>query len=272
MPIPMPTVVAKGPTALKLDQRYATPHGRWASLKALRTAFAAGQDGVHASQATGSLAKSERDHLRGHWFTQGSDHWMMLKPSWVRHPWFDSTVFLKYEPLQADLTHGARVLTAGLIQALECSLGLAGTGDEPPLQRDKTGVPIKVKGLDQVDTCALARDLPVEVYWVCGKLDGFEAQISWNEQKVTCFILTPQVAEAADVFKKTYTAAQFKLVKTTASHGMLVTTTKPGSKAKQIETIVLARAEGGVTPHPLPVRKAMPTPPTNAPRLPGGTP
>lgn len=270
MPIPMPTVVAKGPTALKLDKRYSTPHGRWASLQELRKAFNAGQDGVVAAQATGSLAKNERDHLRSHWFSEASDHWMMLKPSWVRHPWFDSTVFLKYEPAQTDLTHGARVLTAGLIQALECSLGLAGPADEPPLQRDSTGTPIKVKGLDQVDTCALARDLPVEVYWVCGKLDGFEAQISWNSQKVTCFILTPQVAEAADVFKKTYTAAQFKKVKTADNEGMLVTTTKQGSKTKQIETIVLARAEGGVTPHPLPVRVALPTAPTNAPLLPGG--
>jgi len=151
----MPTVVAKGSTALALDARYATPEGRWASLKALRAAYSAGQDGVNAAATVGSLAKNERDHLRGHWFTAATDHWMMLKPAWNATPWFPSSVFITYEPTQPDLTHGARVLTAGLIQALEASLGLKGPDDSPPLQLGSNGAPISVNGLDQVRECGV---------------------------------------------------------------------------------------------------------------------
>ena len=272
MPIPMPTVVAKGSTALALDARYATPEGRWASLKALRAAYSAGQDGVNAAATVGSLAKNERDHLRGHWFTAATDHWMMLKPAWNATPWFPSSVFITYEPTQPDLTHGARVLTAGLIQALEASLGLKGPDDSPPLQLGSNGAPISVNGLDQVNAGALERNLTVVVYWVCGKLDGFEVQVSWNKHQVTCFILTPQVAEAADEFKALFNPGDLEKIKTDKvyTEGMLVTTTKKGSST--IETIILARAEGGVNSNPLSRGPRQPQAPVNAPVLPGGTP
>lgn len=272
MPIPMPTVVAKGSTALSLDKRYSTPHGRWASLKALRASGpnSKHKTGMDVGQAVKSLSSQEAQHLRQDWFTAGKDHWMMLKPFAKKTPWHPYYVYISFKPKQPDLNHGERVLVAGLIQALECSLGLAGPDDEPQLRRDKKGVPIVVKELEQVDVCALPRNLPVAVYWVCGKLDGFEVQVSWNEREVTCLILTPQVAEAADVFQKTYTPAQFKTVKTSATEGMLVTTTKKGSRAKKIETIVLARQEGGVTPHPLPSRFTLPRGLINAPAIVGG--
>lgn len=272
MPIPMPTVVAKGATALSLDSRYANPHQRWASLKALRASYNAGQDGVNAAATVGSLGKNERDHLRGHWFTAASDHWMMLKPAWSATPWFPKSVYISYEPTQPDLTHGARVLTAGLIQALEASLGLKGPHDEPPFQIDSSGARISLNGLDQVDEAALERNLTVDVYWVCGKLDGFEVQVSWNKHQVTCFILTPQVAEAADEFKALFNPGDLAQIKTDKAYtqGMLVTTTKKGSST--IETIILARAEGGVNNNPLPQGPNQPQAPGNAPVLPGGTP
>ncbi|MCZ7577294.1 MAG: hypothetical protein M5U18_09775 [Dehalococcoidia bacterium] len=252
MPIPMPTVVAKGSTALALDARYSTPEGRWASLQALRAAAASGQTGMDAAATTGSLPPNEISHLKDHWFDEKKDHWMVLKPQ-LKKSWLMPGVYFEYEPKQPELDYGARVLTAGLIQALECSLGLSGPNDEPPLKRDSAGdVQKNANGLDMVDTAAANRCLPIDVYWVCGKLDGFEVQVSWNEQQVTCFILTPQVAAAADVFQQTYPAGDLTALKTAKgkTKGMLVTTTLKGASAPG--TIILARDEGGVNAHPLP--------------------
>ncbi len=252
MPIPMPTVVAKGATALSLDERYSSPEGRWASLKALRAAFATGQTGVDAAQNTGSIPAAEIQHLKNHWFDKDQDHWMVLKPG-LGQSWLMPGIYFEYEPDQDELNYGARVLTAGLIQALECSLGLSGPNDAPPLKHTTSGAVEKnAQGLDVVDTAAASRCLPIDVYWVCGKLDGFEVQVSWNEQQVTCFILTPQVAAAADVFQETYAAGDVAALKKTKSHtkGMLVTTTLKGTSAPA--TIILAKGEGGVNDHPLP--------------------
>lgn len=252
MPIPMPTVVAKGSTALSLDERYSTPEGRWASLKALRAAFAAGQTGVDAAQTAGSIPAAEIQHLKNHWFDKDQDHWMVLKPI-VGKSWLMPGVYFEYEPDQDQLNYGARVLTAGLIQALECSLGLSGPNDAPPLKHTTPGAVEKnAQGLDVVDTAAANRNLPIDVYWVCGKLDGFEVQVSWNERQVTCFILTPQVAAAADVFQETYAAGDVAALKKNKGYakGMLVTTTLKGTSAPA--TIILAKGEGGVNDHPLP--------------------
>jgi hypothetical protein len=249
----MPTVVAKGATALSLDKQYSTPHGRWASLKALRSAFNAGQDGVTAAGSTGSLNAAERNHLRNHWFDAANDIWMVMKPKGQASPPFPFAVYTTYEPSQPDLDKGARVLTAGLIQALECSLGLAGPNDAPPLAVDPAGNVKVAGGLEQVDvnSPALMRNLPVDVYWVCGKLDGFEVQVSWNPRQVTCFILTPQVAAAADDFKYGFASGALATLKKSNTHkqGMLVTTIKKG--AAQPETIILAQEEGGVDVAPL---------------------
>jgi hypothetical protein len=247
----MPTVVAKGSTALSLDERYSTPEGRWASLKALRDAVASGETGIHAAQNTGSIPVAEIQHLKSHWFDEATDHWMVLKPA-VKKSWLMPGVYFEYEPDQDQLNYGARVLTAGLIQALECSLGLSGPNDAPPLKHTTSGAVEKNdKGLDVVDGAAANRCLPIDVYWVCGKLDGFEVQVSWNERQVTCFILTPQVAAPADVFQETYAPADLAAIKKTRAYakGMLVTTTLKGGSAP--ETIILAKGEGGVNEHPL---------------------
>ncbi len=260
MPIPMPTVVAKGSTALALDARYSSPEGRWASLKALRAAFAAGQDGVTAAATAGSLPPAEIQHLKDHWFNEATDHWMVLKPA-VKKSWLMPGVYFEYEPDQAQLDYGARVLTAGLIQALECSLGLSGPNDAPPLKMTTAGTVEKdANGLDVIDTAATNRCLPIDVYWVCGKLDGFEVQVSWNARQVTCFILTPQVTAPADVFNETYPAGDLATIKKTKGHakGMLVTTTMKGASAP--ETIILAKGEGGVNDRPLPAATAGGTP------------
>ncbi len=252
MPIPMPTVVAKGSTALSLDSRYSTPNQRWDSLRALRNAFTMGQTGVDAAQTAGSIPAAEIQHLKNHWFDKDQDHWMVLKPI-VGKSWLMPGVYFEYEPDQDELNYGARVLTAGLIQALECSLGLGDSTEDPPLQHDESGnVKLDSTGLQQVDIPALKRNLPIDVYWVCGKLDGFEVQVSWNEQQVTCFILTPQVAAAADVFQETYAAGDVAALKKTKGYtkGMLVTTTLKGTSAPA--TIILAKGEGGVNDHPLP--------------------
>lgn len=255
MPIPMPTVVAKGATALALDLRYETPEGRWASLKALRAAYSAGQTGVDAAKTASSLPAAEISHLETHWFNKDHDHWMVLKPVMDSSFLFPG-IYFEFEPDQTELDYGARVLTAGLIQALECSLGLEGPSDSPPLQLDSAGQPLKNdKGLDLVDVEELIktrRCLPIDVYWVCGKLDGFEVQVSWNARQVTCFILTPQVAAAAGVFNETYTTADLAALKKDQGYtkGMLVTTTLKGATAPS--TVILAKGEGGVNAHPLP--------------------
>jgi hypothetical protein len=250
----MPTVVAKGATALSLDLRYSSPHRRWASLKELRATFLANstnKTGVDVAASVKSLSANEVDHLRKHWFDAAQNHWVMFKPLFGDSAWFDSPLQLEFAPTQADLDHGERVLTTGLIQALECSLGLEGKDDTPPLKQSK-GKALVLRGLEQVDTTKLKRNRKVDVYWVCGKLDGFEVQVSWNARQVTCFILTPQVAEAADEFKLKYTAARLKAAKTSDSEGMLVTTTTKGNNPV-IETLLLARGEGGITADPPPL-------------------
>lgn len=290
MPIPMPTVVAKGATALSLDTRYSTPHQRWDSLKALRATFATGnnQTGMDVGQNLGSLTAAEAQHLRNDWFTQGQNQWMVLKPLWnpSPNPHFPDMpmLYFEYSPKQGELTNGERVLTQGLIQALECSLGLGDSTETPPLQRDDAGnVKTDPNGLELVDIPALKRNLTVDVYWVCGKLDGFEVQVSWNENQVTCFILTPQVAEAADVFTGQYTYPDdLVTLKRSNARGMVVTTVKKkdlsGASSSggtsgdvETETIILARKEGGVNNDPLSRGRRQPLAPTNAPVLPGGT-
>ena len=65
-------------------------------------------------------------------------------------------------------------------------------GDGGTLDANATGT----GWLDGV-TPALAHDWPVQVYWVCGKADGFDMQVFWDDNiakdqgLVTVFIVTP---------------------------------------------------------------------------------
>jgi hypothetical protein len=107
---------------------------------------------------------------------------------------------------QAAVDTGQRVVIKGLIRALEVSLGLGldplDDLGAPPLN------PIHVLGAQGeeepgrgarpptrliADVSSLKRNLPIEVFWVCGKFDGFEVQISWGASHVSVHIVTPPV-------------------------------------------------------------------------------
>ncbi len=194
----MPTIVAKGFIGMRLDRRYSTPERRWRSLEELRRS---GWDGLAANTKTEALASHDVMTLSEQWFDAAKDHWNALE----KHPvslW--AFGHDHYDPVnlsQGALNVGRKVITAGLIEALEISLGLGHDEDPPVLTRaddpyDQSvnkGDEVKQSGESLIDVAGLTRNLPVDVYWVCGKLDGFEVQVSWNPQQVTVFILTPPV-------------------------------------------------------------------------------
>lgn len=102
------------------------------------------------------------------------------------------------------------MVTRALVEALELSLGLA--------DGDSGGLALNDKATEWAfDSAKPARDWPIAIYWVCGKADGFDVEIFWDENAthgeglVTLFIVTPPIAR---------------------DFGMPGTTPKPYSRAK----------------------------------------
>ena len=286
----MPTVVAKGLIGLRLDRQYASPEQRAASLMYFRRAWnaasgsAAAADGVTVAAQTGSLSSPEQGLLSKQWF--GPPFTGTTPPA----PWSGSDFNwwhrIAYPPpnaaggttpfttvSQAEATAGQEVLTLGLMRALEISFGLE-PGDPVPVttaspaagefdakligETPKTKKKEVVRGSGNevvLDLSACRRNLPVDVYWVCGKLDAFEVEIAWNQQQVTVFILTPPIRFAAwlalpdsvALSNKGGPGARTKKAMQSDARGMLWVGNSGTAANPNYKEWLLALSDGGVT-------------------------
>jgi len=226
----MPTIVAKGFIGMRLDRRYATPERRWRSLEELRRS---GWDGLAANTHTDALTSYDVATLTAQWFDTANDHWNALEqqtqPLWT----ITADHYVPVHLSQGALNVGRKVITAGLIEALEISLGL-GHDESPPVltladdpydKGTNKAAEVKQSGGSLIDVSGLTRNIPVDVYWVCGKLDGFEVQIAWNPQQVTVFILTPPVFWAINGANRLpYSHRNYEDAKRTDARGMVLVT------------------------------------------------
>lgn len=288
MPPPMPTIVAKGLLAHKLDRRYSTPETRYASLQALTATLTAigppPQTGVDAGRetGTGTIDADDADHLDNHFFgskfvpttahpsqteADANNMWSVITPT--NPPTMPPTMTVSSME-DADAANGERVITAGLVTALKVSLGLEdnpqfGQPGEPRFipapeflkKGGKLGGPgATQQGEAMLDVASLRRNLPVEVFWVCGKLDGFEVQIAWNPRQVTVFILTPPVKFGAKELNKyptnqNPTNDRRDRAMRRDARGMLLVRGKTDKSGNFTHTVDLqGMVDGGITPGP----------------------
>ena len=302
----MPTVVAKGLIGVRLDRQYATAERRAESLMFLRRAWdpaayagtsaVVPADGVDVAAKTNSLSDAERSLLNKQWFGKEwapgdaiPDPWTGSDLNWwhrIDYPRPTSTGgAVLYTTVKLDEAQvGRKILTLGLMRALEISFGLE-PGDAVPvttapigakefdaklmgkepkdLQNPKnTNIPVKdVKqgpgsGETVLDLAACRRNLPVDVYWVCGKLDGFEVQVSWNQHQVTVFMVTPPIRfpvvldlKASKALSNTGgTGARKKKAMQSDARGMLWVGNSGTVARPDYTDWLLALSDGGVTP------------------------
>jgi hypothetical protein len=237
-------------------------------------------------QQTFSINTPEATHLRNHWFgplypaggrdqieTDPNNMWAIIQPltSGTTSATVGSLATLK----AAD---GEVTVTAGLVEALKISLGLVNNdnwqrGD--PFTYRYEGMPkfIRKEGTtsatddvqeaeqDQgtqkrrermIDVTSLRRNLPVDVYWVCGKFDGFEVQISWNAQQVTVFILTPPVKFGVGDIATYPNDQPLDAALKRATKGMVVVSADLDANDRVVggKKRLLGMTDGGVTPGP----------------------
>lgn len=290
----MPTVIAKGLIGVRLDRQYATAERRAESLKFLRQTWAAAlggglADGVGVAAQTQSLTGKERKLLDEQWFGPPLPNGVVPPNPWTndKYNWWHRISYpppdsnggtTPYTTVSAtEAKDGRNVLTLGLMRALEISFGLE-PGDDVPVtaaagagefNATLKGKEPKTSGaVDQdvkqgpgvgepvLDLAACRRNLPVDVYWVCGKLDGFEVQVSWNQNQVTVFMLTPPIRFPAvlnlDASKKLSNTggpgARKEKAMQSDARGMLWVG-NAGTVAKPDYTDwLLALSDGGVTP------------------------
>lgn len=241
----MPTVVEKGPVPLVLDALYANPVERYNRLVALRAVLAdtsptgllqTNADNVSANvmgQVSGvALGNTFTQHLDDHWF--GPNCWFrVIKPRYfndVIQTWLPATVQVLPE---AKRREARRTMLQGIVDALEVSLGL---GTNETRQVVTTG---NVKQFKD----ELRRNLPINAYWVCGKLDGFEVIVSWNAAEVSVHIVTPPVKWAAkEITPLTNAKARLEAAKKSDYKGHI---------ARRANGVwLVSTVEGGVTPGP----------------------
>jgi len=257
----MPTVVAKGEMCLKLDFRYSTPYDRWDSLKNLR---AAAKSLSEQGKATSGFSNTNADHLNQHWF--GGNNWWHVM-DWAGGLFLIDPRLGKVSPTgkmsEAAAARGEQIIRRGLIEALEISLGLK--HDQVPateqrfvLGRTDPSLPGTnfteaigniVAGARWVDWPLTSRDIPVEVFWVCGKLDGFEVDITWDPSQVSCHLVTPPVAFAyyKTLAKYRFSGAELETAKQGHERGMVKVGAGEGADAGQITAELVAYQSNGVT-------------------------
>jgi hypothetical protein len=177
---------------------------------------------------------------------------------------------------------GEYIITAGLVEALKISLGLhdspnwrtnpGGPRFRPvpaPLNVEgKVTTPLTVKEIQEVDAdsdipsttpgkermldvASLKRNLPIDIYWVCGKFDGFEVQISWNPRQVTVFLLTPPVSFPVGALAA-YLGNELDEASDHAQSGMILVrgATDANGRVYGRTVDLVGMTDGGVTPGP----------------------
>ena len=291
----MPTVVAKGLIGVRLDRQYATAERRAESLKLLRKTWAAAlaggglANGVAVAAQTQSLSGKEQKLLDEQWFGPPLPGGAVPPNSWTssNFNWWHRIDYPPPNPIGGttpvttvnarEAQVGRNVLTLGLMRALEISFGLepgdavpvtaaAGAGEFNATLKGKEpktpgAVDQDVKqgpgvGEPVLDLAACRRNLPVDVYWVCGKLDGFDVQVSWNQHQVTVFMLTPPIRFPVDLGLPNSvalsntggTGARKKKAMQSDARGMLWVGNSGTVLTPNYTDWLLALSDGGVTP------------------------
>jgi hypothetical protein len=229
---PMPTLISKGPILVRLDAHYMDAADRLASLKRLRDqglgVVASGQQGTNKS---GDVLLTQKDvnHLLEDWFDPNKQWWNALKQLPMLPIWINASL------TPDDLQAGKAIIHAALVYALEKSLGLARGDPAPSAVEGGPGAPLK----------------PVKVSWICGKADGFEAQVIWSESEIHVYILTPPIRQALQPLAK-FTDEQ-AASNDSAPSGMVLVTGKvtggePVTSISHIDLEDGGVAEGGAKP------------------------
>jgi len=251
----MPTVVAKGAICLKLDGYYASSPDRWESLVKLRSQLGM-EDPPVWSQDSATVTTANDQHLKDHWF--GPNNWWRVNATapgrTVVPPGERVRGDLVWRVSESSIKQAKRIILRGLIEALEVSLGLDDDGVPsvitlPRLKHGQDGAfDFSIEPTDYPYN--LSRDLPVTVYWVCGKVDGFEVEITWNEQEVSCHIVTPPISLAFFGLQYSFKDERRRQAKQTDPAGMVWVHAKPGNVwPDDVSKDLVALEENGVTPH-----------------------
>jgi hypothetical protein len=232
---PMPTLISKGPILVRLDAHYMDAADRLASLKRLRDqgldVVASGKQGKNK---TGSdlLSQADADHILSDWFDVHDQWWNALKPhATLPNTWENTTLTAD------DLKAGKAIVRTALVYALEKSLGLA-PGQVAPLT---------------VAAPSAGSLKPVKVSWVCGKADGFEAQVIWSENEIHLYILTPPIHQALQPLAA-FTEAQ-AANHDAAQTGMALVTGKVVGGQPITSIVHIARGDGGIASGGMPLAR-----------------
>ena len=172
---PMPTILSKGELILRLDRQYENAQRR---LDGLRRLVVQDLDIVMSGQSgeTPSGAKlvdaGEAKHMNDDWFgADGSNWWNVLQPlGFFPDLWVNGTL------TNDQLLQARQTLKLGFIRALAVSLGLTESVLDAP-----GDIPETTGGLEA------DKIRPLKADWICGKLDGIEAQVVETKHQVVFF-------------------------------------------------------------------------------------
>ena len=247
---PMPTIAEKGQIFMAIDDYYINPVNRLKTLLALRAISAIGTgkgDGVSTIQ--GIISADQGLHILSEWFgaqnaaphDQGS--WFRTINMPTTTVGSGATAKQKYNPTgkgtlgtlgRLALDEAANQIREAMIVALEVSLGLAGGGaaDGLALTADQNALNVQP-----------VRNLPLDIYWICGKANGFETIVSWNLRQVTVLITTPPTFWAAcPVEEATTLTVPAAKQNPNVTRGMIVVRSNNNTVTRQL----LSTGSGGV--------------------------
>jgi len=202
----MPTVVFKGSIFLKFDAYLEDPANRWEMLKLLRSKEPTTENSVEyigdlsvggdkLIDGNSSTAGSEKNHTLIDWFGQGggsrSSFFRALSlPDLNDDGKVDPNGYAVVESVSdIEVQFAQKLMERAMREALEVSLGLE-DDQNPPANAAGTS---RIANDAQLIPAHLRRNVPVCIYWICGKARGFDVQVAWTERQVDFFIVTPPI-------------------------------------------------------------------------------
>ena len=256
MPPPMPTVVHKGEIFRRYDLHYTGAGNRLEMLLTLKritsasveTAFE--QGGKDAGLIdTGTKIQpnqwTEWQHVLDDWLGHDGKSFFRV----IKAPLKLGTNTVKVTaPTQAELAVALKSVVEGIIQLLQVSLGLDDGDWNGHDYEIYNGAMSTNTVLNRVSSNQVApaprRDLRCDIYWVCGKLDGFECVVSWNEAEAALFITTPPIKDVVGPFAAPTTSTLEQARRDDVVGMLLVRPDSSGAPRVRL----LALNDGGITP------------------------
>jgi hypothetical protein len=146
-------------------------------------------------------------------------------------------------PDPAELAVALKTVVEGVVQLLQVSLGL----DDEDWDGSASVYRVNGRALQAANANSVLplvrRDLRTDIFWVCGKLDGFECVVSWNEAEAALFITTPPIKDVVTGFHRVHTS-DLKQARQSDVAGMIVV--RPdGARPPRVK--LMAMGDGGIT-------------------------